>query len=248
MPAKNGWQAPDNRPDTNRCSGCTVGELCVAMGSDQRTLSKLDDLLRVKEQIPANIEVLKTGETFHGLYSVRRGCFKSSVFDREGREQVQGFHFAGELIGLEGISTGHYAASVESLTEAALCRLSYDELLSISACSDGLQKQLFRLFSDRLANQNWRTADFSAAERVSLFLLDISERKRERGDDSSSFELAMSRSDIGNYLGLATETVSRVLTRLRTDKLIDVRRKQVTLRDPERLRAQAAAALDTLSA
>lgn len=248
MPARNNWQQPAAVPASNRCSGCTVGDLCVAMGSDETTLSKLDELLRVNESIPLGKEVLETGEKFHGLYAVRSGCFKSSVLDREGREQVQGFHFTGELIGLEGISTGRYAATVSSLTDAALCRFPYEQLLSISATSDsgGLQKQLFHLFSDRLANQNWRTADFSASERVVLFLLDISERQREREQDAHSFELPMSRSDIGNYLGLATETVSRIFTRLRADGLIDVRRKRVMLLDAQSLKDRAEVALGTL--
>ncbi|MEM1263854.1 MAG: helix-turn-helix domain-containing protein [Pseudomonadota bacterium] len=229
-------------PDPSRCSGCSVGDLCVALGSDAQTLRKLDELLDIREPIAAGDHILVQSDPFRGLLAVRRGLFKSYTTDREGREQIQGFYLPGELIGLEGVSRGHYGANVQALSDAAICRLDYDALLKISACSTGLQQQLFRLFSSRLASQHWRTGDFAAIERLAVFLLDVSERFEQRGENGTAFELPMARSDIANFLGLATETVSRAFGRLASNNIISVRRKQVRIVDREALLAAAGAA------
>ena len=228
--------------DIDRCSTCSVGDLCVALGSDARTLSRLDELLDVREPIAVDQHILRVGDPFNGLYAVRAGCFKSYTIDRDGGEQVQGFHFRGELIGLEAVSRGSYGVNVQALTESATCRLEYSELLNISSCSTGLQSQLFRLFSSRLAAQHWRTADFSATERLATFLLDVSARLEQRGHPADQFELVMARSDIGNFLGLATETVSRGFGRLASNGIVDVSRKRVSIVDRAALLVAAGSA------
>ena len=232
-------------PDPSRCSGCAVGDLCVAAGSDDKTLSRLDDLLRVREPIEAGSVVIRRGDPFRGLVAVRAGCFKSCVTDREGREQVLGFHLPGELIGLDAVQSKRHRADVVALGGAAMCMLDYHELLSLSACSAQLQQQLFRLFSGRLADMNWRGTDLTAEERIAGFVLDVASRLAERGERDDEFELQMSRSDIGNYLGLATETVSRVFRRLHDQGLVDVRRKRVKLADRAALEQLAESLFET---
>lgn len=226
-------------PDAKRCSGCVVGDLCVAAGSDEKTLVKLDRLLTIGDAVKPSAMVVRRGDPFNYLIAVRQGCFKSFVTDRDGREQVQGFHFAGELIGLDAVQDRRFRANVVALGGASLCELDYDRLLELSACSNSLQSQLFRLFSGRLASQQWRGGDFTADERIAAFLLDISARMQLRGACGDELELLMSRSDIANYLGLATETVSRCLTRLSTGALIAVRRKRVTILNREMLHSLA---------
>ncbi len=173
---------------------------------------------------------------------MRSGCFKSYTIDRDGNEQVQGFHLPRELIGLEAVSRGEHGAHVVALTDSATCWLEYTELLRISSCSASLQQQLFRLFSGQLAAQHWRTGDFPATERLATFLVNISARLKEHGEDARVFELVMARSDIANYLGLATETVSRSFGRMAAAELIAVRRKKVTILDLEGLTAAAGSA------
>ncbi len=226
--------------DATRCSTCSVSDLCIALGSDATTLARLDDLLRVKDLIGIEDSVVHQGDPFKGLFAVRRGCFKSFVYDREGNEQVQGFHFSGELIGLEAVSRNTYVANVVALEPGSVCHLRYGELLEISSCSNALQKQLFRLFSSRIAATNWRTGDFSADECVAAFLLDMSVRLKARNCDATDLILQMSRRDIGSYLGFAVETVSRTFSRLRDRGLITVRRKRVVINDLKGLRAVAA--------
>ena len=230
----------------SRCSTCSVSELCVALGSDEETLRRIDELLTVRDPVPVADCVVRQGDPFRGLFAVRSGTFKSYIVDRDGREQVQGFHFAGELIGMEGISRGDYAANVVALEPGSVCTLRYSELLDVSACSHTLQRQLFNLFSRRIADEHWRSADVSASEQIAAFLLDISARLERRGQNPRSFDLTMSRRDIANYLGLATETVSRIFSRFRDDGLISVRRKHIELLMPERLRQVAISVLEAI--
>lgn len=232
-------------PDPSRCSGCAVGNLCVAAGSDDQTLARLDNLLRVSEPIGTGSYVIRRGDPFRGLIAVRSGCFKSAITDREGREQVLGFHLPGELIGLDAVQSKRHRADVVALGGAAMCMLDYQELLNLSACSRQLQQQLFGLFSGRIADTNWRGTDLSAEERIAGFMLDVSQRLLERGESGEEFELQMSRSDIGNYLGLATETVSRVVRRLHEQGLLDVRRKRVRLANRPELERLAEALFET---
>ena len=227
-----------------RCSDCELGHFCVAAGSDDSTLARLDDLLEIDAEVPGGTHLVRRGDAFDGLFAVRRGCFKSYSIDREGREQVVRFHFPGELIGLEAVSARRHGVNVVALGEGAVCHFDYSELLSLAACAQALQHQLFRLFSDRLAERAIRQGEATADERMAAFLLDISERLAARGWDGTRFELSMSRGDIGNYLGLATETVSRVLTRLRSLNIIDVRRKHVHIRERATLEALAEVVLD----
>ena len=227
-----------------RCSTCSVGDLCVALGADQTTLEQLDDLLQIEHPMSQTSHVVRQGDDFTGLYAVREGCFKSYITDKDGREQVQGFHFPGELFGIEGISLGKYSANVVALQSGGVCALQYSELLKVSSCSSALQQQLLKLFSGRLATNNWLGGDYSASERVAAFLLDVSDRLQERKLDGVNFEMPMSRSDIANYLGLATETVSRVFTRFNKDSIISVRRKRVTLLEPARLQSLAESVIE----
>ncbi|MEL7310326.1 MAG: helix-turn-helix domain-containing protein [Pseudomonadota bacterium] len=214
-----------------KCSGCQVGHFCLAAGSDSETLEQLDELLVVDECIESGAHVARRGDAFRGVLAVRRGCFKSYRIDREGREQVRRFHFPGELIGLDAVSRGIYQDSTVALQDSATCAIDYQQLLNLSQCAKGLQQQLFRLFSGQLAEAQLHAGEFTAEERIAAFVCNISERLAARGHDAEQFELAMSRNDIGNHLGLATETVSRVFSRLRSAGVLNVRRKHITILD-----------------
>ncbi len=222
-----------------RCSACQVGQFCLAAGSDKETLLKLDELLHVDSSVDSGEHVARRGDAFKGVMAVRSGCFKSYRVDREGREQVRRFHFPGELIGLDAVNMGVYQDSTVALQKGATCAIDYRQLLELSSCAAGLQQQLFRLFSGQLAERQLHAGEFSAEERIAAFIVDISARLASRGWDGDQFELAMSRGDIGNHLGLATETVSRVFSRLRSAGVLTVRRKHIVITDRASLESMA---------
>lgn len=240
-----GTKSPVSRlgPDGLGCGACEVGQLCLASGSDAQTLEQLDGLRDPDQSIDRGQSLVDRGARFKQLFVVRKGCFKSFRVDRHGRERITDFYFPGELVGLDAIGMGVYRDDTVAVTDSAVCTLDYDSLVCMSSCSAPLQRRLFRLFSNRLLDSRLHAGDFSAEERVAAFLVDISARLRRVKSDTGQFELVMSRGDIGSFLGLATETVSRVFTRLSNAQLIHVRRRHVSLLERDRLEQIAEAAL-----
>ncbi|MEO1204429.1 MAG: cyclic nucleotide-binding domain-containing protein, partial [Pseudomonadota bacterium] len=132
------------------------------MGLSDRALRRLDTLLEVRANIAPENHVVRRDEPFRGLLAVRSGCFKSYVIDRDGREHVKGFHLPGELMGLEGVSTGHYVTDVVALSDGSVCDLRYDSLLDISADEPCLQQQLLNLFARSIVGSTRSSGDFTA--------------------------------------------------------------------------------------
>jgi CRP/FNR family transcriptional regulator len=164
---------------------------------------------------------------------------KTCRVDREGREQVLGFHLPGEIIGLSAIDGERYPCDAIALDDVQLCRFSFPKIALLAARLPGLQTQLFKLMSRGIGHAERLAADYSADERIAAFLVDLSRRLAERGFSGARFELTMPRTDIANYLRLAPETVSRVLRRFRDDGLIKVQRREVELTGADRLAALA---------
>jgi CRP/FNR family transcriptional regulator len=164
---------------------------------------------------------------------------KTFVVDAAGHEQVLGFHLAGELIGLNAISSARYPCNAVALDTVMICRFSFPQLSLLAARMPGVQEQLFRLLSQEIGKAALLAGDFSADERMAAFLVSLSRRYAARGFSSTRFHLTMGRSDMANYLRLATETVSRVLRRFQDDGLLSVDRRELEIRDLHRLEALA---------
>jgi len=188
----------------------------------------------------AGDHVFRKGDPFDAIAAVRAGTVKTYVIDREGRERVLGFHLPGEVVGLDAIDGEHYPCNAVALDTVALCRFSFPRMAELAARLPGLQKHLFRLLSRDIGTANRLAGDWSADQRMAAFLLGLSQRLASRGFSPRRFQLTMARTDIGNYLRLAPETVSRVLKRFQDDGLLVVDRREVELSDIARLQAIAA--------
>lgn len=221
------------------CVNCSLSELCVPVGLDVTDMERLDQLVERQPPLDAGAHLCRVGERFTTLYAVRSGCFKSYRMDSEGRERVLAFHLPGELMGLDAIYPGVYQSNIIALDLGGVCALPYSELSRLATQIPRLQEQIFRLLSKDLSAYAWLAGDYSAEERVAGFLLDLSNRQRERGYSDRVFNLAMPRRDIANYLRLATETVSRVITRFERDGLIQTERREVRLLDLEGINNRA---------
>lgn len=217
------------------CSQCSLGELCLPRGLSDEEKARFEQIVQRSRPIQPGEYVFRTGDEFRTVGSVRTGCFKSYVIDREGQEQVLGFHLPGELIGLDAIHAGLHMANVVALDTSAICSLGFDSVSSMARTMPDLQQELFRVMSQRISELETIAGDLSADQRIALFLLSLSHRFSRRGYSGTEFILAMSRRDIASYLRLATETVSRVLARFQKRGLIEVDRKQVKLLDLKQL-------------
>jgi CRP/FNR family transcriptional regulator len=210
---------------------------------DKSALRELHVLVEHVGPIRAGAHVFREGDPFTSIAAVRGGTVKSYILDREGHEQVLGFHFPGEVIGLNAIDPERHPCSAVALDTAFLCRFSFPKIALLATRLPGLQAQLFRLLSRDIGITALLADDHPADERLAAFLVRTGARLAERGFAADRFSLVMSRTDIANYLRLAPETVSRVLRRFQDEKVLRIDRRDVEVLDARRLRALAAPVL-----
>jgi CRP/FNR family transcriptional regulator len=200
----------------------------------------LDDLKRVENIVYARRRVKRgeslfnAGDEFKTVYAIRSGFFKSSVVDGEGREQVTGFFMGGELMGLDGLGTGQYNGAAIALEDSEVCVMPFALIEEMSREIPALQRHLHAVLAREIVRDHgvmMLLGSMRAEERLATFLLNLSKRFLRRGYSSSDFHLRMTREEIGSYLGLKLETVSRLFSQFQADGLIDVQQKHVRILD-----------------
>jgi len=218
-----------------RCASCNLREVCLPCGLPTTEMQSLDEVVYTRKRVKRGESLYRAGEAFGSLYAVRSGFFKSSVVLEDGRDQVTGFHMAGEIVGMDGIGTDHHAADVTALEDTEVCVIPYARLEEA-----GLQRQLHRVMSRELVRDQgvmMLLGTMRAEERLAAFLLNLSQRFTARGYSPNEFHLRMKREEIGSYLGLSLETVSRLFSRFQADGLVAVQQKHIRILDVEGLRA-----------
>jgi len=224
-------QALDLRELKRVCSNCSLKELCVPMGLDRAEVERLDKVVEVSKTLHGGDYLFRKGDPMRSIYAVRSGTFKSYVVNRDGEEQVIGFHLPGELVGLDAIHPDYHQCNVVALDTASACVLPFGQLTDLAGNIPGLQRQIMRLMSKEISAMVPMAGDHSAEERMATFLQDLAKRLGERGYSATDIHLAMSRRDIANYLRLATETVSRVLKKFQKNGWIEVDRRELRIVD-----------------
>ncbi|MEW5836339.1 MAG: helix-turn-helix domain-containing protein [Pseudomonadota bacterium] len=217
------------------CRTCAFAGACLAVGYGKPELEALHCLVEHVGPYRTGDHVFRTGDPFRAIFAVRAGTVKTSLVDREGREQVLGFYLPGEVIGLNAIYPEQFPCDAIALENAQFCRFSFPAMSALATRMPAVQQHLFRLLSKELGTASLLAGDHSADERVAAFLCDLGSRYAARGFSGTRFALSMSRGDIANYLRLASETVSRVLTRFRSQRLIALEGRQVELLDADAL-------------
>jgi CRP/FNR family transcriptional regulator len=226
----------DDGDETRFCGTCAFSSACVAAGYDKPELAELQCLVEHVGPFRAGEHIFRTGDAFRAIFAVRSGTVKTCMVDKEGREQVLGFYLPGEVIGLNAIYPEHFPCDAVALDTAYFCRFSFPAMSALASRVPAVQQHLFRMLSKELGTVSLLAGDHSADERVAAFLLDLGHRYMVRGFSGTQFHLSMSRGDIANYLRLAAETVSRVLSRFRAQKLIAIEGRELELLNPVALR------------
>ncbi|KAF1687169.1 transcriptional regulator [Pseudoxanthomonas broegbernensis] len=233
----------DDGDALNFCSTCAFSQACLSEGMDKASLMDLHVLVEHVGPLKPGDHVFREGDRFDAIAAVRAGTVKTYVTDRDGREQVLGFHLPGEVIGLNAIHGEHYPCNAVALDTVMLCRFSFPRIALLATRLPNLQQQLFRLMSRDIGVASLFAGDHSADERMAAFLIGLSRRLASRGFSPRRFQLTMSRTDIANYLRQAPETVSRVLRRFERDGLVQIKQRDVEIVDLPRLEAIALAVL-----
>lgn len=214
------------------CRNCSLNALCLPMGLSSEDVEKLESVIKRARPLHRGEHLFHGGERFHSLFVVKTGTVKTYTPSTEGGEQILGFHLPGELIGLDAIDQNFHSCSARVLETSAICEIPFQRLEELASTLPSLQHQLFRLLSKEIveeAEMLMLLGKRNAEERLATFLVSMSQRLGKRGLSTTDFHLSMSRHEIGNYLGLAVETVSRLFTRFHDQKLLDVDRKHVKI-------------------
>jgi CRP/FNR family transcriptional regulator len=221
---------------TVRCSHCNLREICLPVGLTREELEHIDDrLVSSRRKVARGEALFRVGDRFDALFAVWTGFFKTVITSRQGREQVTGFQMGGELIGLSGIDTGRHGVDAIALEDSQVCVIPYAELERLSQEVPSLQRQVHKVMSREIATDHGvmlQLGSMHAEERVAAFLLNLLHRLESRGFSRSSMLLRMSREEIGSFLGLKLETVSRTLSKFQANGLLFVRQRQIEITDP----------------
>ena len=226
----------DDGDESKFCSTCAFGAVCVGRGVDKIGLNELHCLVEHVGPYRAGESIFRTGNRFGAIFAVRLGTVKTRLVDMEGRELILGFYLPGELVGLNAIHPEIYPCDAVALDTVEVCRFSFPALATLAMRIPQVQNELFRRLSKDIGDASLRNQESSADERLAAFVLDLSARYEARGFSGQSLHLSMSRSDIANYLGLASETVSRVLRRFQDGGLLGVDGREVTINDAAALK------------
>lgn len=216
------------------CRDCSLYQLCLPLGIDGPDLERLEHIIKRRTPLARGDHLFRMGDPFRALYAVRSGSLKTYALSGDGGEQVTGFHLPGELAGLDAITTERHPCAAYALETTSICEIPFDSLEELAGEIPGLRRQLLRLMSrEILADQGhlMLLGRKTAEERLATLLVSLSARLQARGFPAHEFRLSMSRADIGNYLGLAVETVSRLFSRFQEEGLLVVARKRVHIRD-----------------
>lgn len=226
------------------CSSCSLRELCLPVGLSRAELESLDELVYARKRIGEGESLFHGGDPFRSLYAVRSGFFKTRVTSEDGRDQVTGFQMPGELLGMDGIGTGRHACDAVALEDAEVCVIPYSRLEEIAERFQPLQQHFHRVMSREIVRDQavmFMLGSQRAEEKLAGFLVNLLQRLAARGNSSRDFVLRMTRAEIGSFLGLKLETVSRVFSRFQEDGLLAVRQKRVRIADLEGLTRRASA-------
>lgn len=187
--------------------------------------------------VPAKEMVFCQGEPADHVYEVIEGVLKLYILTADGRMQITGFAYPGQILALDADTA--YSTTAEAVTQAKLCQYPRAKFERVIDDHPQLARQLFTIVAQDLTaarGQMLLLGRKSATEKIASFLLHLAERNEARGDDPTTIDLPMSRGDIGDYLGLTIETVSRTITRLRQLGILDLRQhRKIRLRDMDRL-------------
>lgn len=220
------------------CSNCNLAELCLPRGLNAAELEQLVKLVRQTRPLQRGDHIFRNGDRFSSLYAVRSGSIKLFTYSDDGEEQIIGFYLPGELVGLDGFETDYHSCCAVALETTSVCQFPCSQLTDVCQTIPALQDQMFRLMGREISQENRLLLTIgkkSADERIATFLSSLSSRFKQLGFSATEFKLSMSRQEIGNYLGLTIETVSRIFSRLQKKGVIEINNKFVRIVDRKAL-------------
>jgi CRP/FNR family transcriptional regulator, anaerobic regulatory protein len=221
------------------CSNCNLRELCMPLGLNESEMERVDEVVATRRKVPRGDNLFRNGDKFNALYAIRTGFFKTRISAEDGRDQVTGFQMAGEIIGLDGIVNDHHTCDAVALEDAEVCVMPFDRIEELSREITSLQRHVHKIMSREIVRENGvmlLLGSMRAEERLAAFLLNLVQRLHARGFSQSELVLRMTREEIGSYLGLKLETVSRTFSKFVEDGIVEVKQRHVRILNPDGLK------------
>ena len=220
------------------CQSCSMADLCIPFTLNDAELGQLDNIIERKKPIQKGELICSAGTELQSLFAIRSGSFKSYTITPDGHEQVTSFNLAGDVIGFDSLGEKMHQSFAIALETSMVCEIPFDTLDALSGRMPRLRQQMMRLMSNEILSDQGMImllSKRSAEERLATFIFSLGQRQGARGFSPKEFRLTMTRGDIGNYLGLTVETISRLLGRFQKSGLIEVRGKYITIIDYDQL-------------
>jgi CRP/FNR family transcriptional regulator len=212
------------------CSNCNMRELCMPVDLSQEELDRIDRIIGARRKVKRGETLYHNGEKFSNLYAIRTGFFKTCITSEDGRDQVTGFQMAGEVIGLDGIVHDHHTCDAIALEDAEICAMPFAQIEDLSREVNALQHHVHKIMSREIVREHGvmlLLGSMRAEERLAAFLLNLAQRLHARGFSKSELVLRMTREEIGSFLGLKLETISRTFSKFVDDGIVDVKQRHV---------------------
>ncbi|MES2148508.1 MAG: fumarate/nitrate reduction transcriptional regulator Fnr [Pseudomonadota bacterium] len=225
------------------CSNCTLKQLCLPLGMAEADVVRLDKIIGRRRRVARDEPLFHVDQPFRNLYAVRFGHFKTLRLNFHGHEQITGFQMAGELLGMDGIGNGSHHCDAVALEDSEVCEIPYEQLEVLIGQVPQLLHHFHRIMSQEIMREQnvmQLLGSMRAEQRFAIFLLNLGARYAARGYSANAFQLRMSREDIGNYLGLTIESISRLISKFKKVNLIRVGNRDIELIDRATLTSVAA--------
>ena len=225
-------------PLQTTCSACHLRELCLPCGMNGAEVEQLDSLKFGRRRVKAGQTLYRQGDPFQFIYAVRGGTLKSSLTLPDGRDQVSGFHIAGEQLGLDGVAHGKHGTTATALEDTEVCAIPYAHVAQMTVTGTGSEHLISRLMSREIVREQsvmLLLGSMNAEERLAAFLLNLAARLKARGYSASEFHLRMTRAEIGSHLGMKLETVSRTFSAFQKQHLLEVDKRHIRITNADGL-------------
>ena len=223
----------------NSCKICRSAQFCLAKNLKDKDLMTFNAIVKRRKPLQRGERLFQSGDMFHSVYMVNSGSVKITMESSDGEQQITGFYFSGELIGIDGFETGRHTYSAEALETSSFCEIVFNQFEITAKQMPLLQQQLFKLIGREIRHDQelmLLLGRMDSRRKLAAFLIDISSQLQSHGYSSDSMNLSMTRHDIANYLGLAIETVSRLLTTFQNNGVLDVMRRRIIIKDKRKLK------------
>ncbi len=211
----------------------------MPLGLNESEMERVDEVVATRRKVARGDNLFRNGDKFNALYAIRTGFFKTRISAEDGRDQVTGFQMAGEIIGLDGIVSDHHTCDAVALEDAEVCVMPFDRIEELSREITSLQRHVHKIMSREIVRENGvmlLLGSMRAEERLAAFLLNLVQRLHARGFSQSELVLRMTREEIGSYLGLKLETVSRTFSKFAEDGIVEVKQRHVRILNSEGLK------------